>query len=263
MTPAKPAIRRIRAGRSGHRYTIDGEPAPGVTTILGATMPKPALTDWAARTAADEAVNNWEALSELPRMQRHAQIAKAHTRDRDAAARRGTEVHRLGEALAVGEEVDVPDELAGHVDSYVRFLDTVEPAPLENGLELVLASRAHYYCGTADLIADLPQLSCDGLRIPAGRWLLDLKTTRSGVWPETALQLAFYRHADTFLTADGEERRGDWLGIKHTGVVWISSDAWELRTVDTGRDVWDCCLRLRGLYEDLQHKDEWIGSTCS
>ncbi len=36
----------------------------------------------------------------------------------DAAARRGTEVHRLGELLVDGQDVAKPEELAGHIDAY-------------------------------------------------------------------------------------------------------------------------------------------------
>jgi hypothetical protein len=39
-----PATRRVNRGR-GHSYLLDGAPVPGVTTILGQGMPKPALID--------------------------------------------------------------------------------------------------------------------------------------------------------------------------------------------------------------------------
>ena len=53
-------FRRIDSGR-GHRY-VDayGIKVPGVTTLLSGGLPKPALTNWAARTAAEFAVDNWE-----------------------------------------------------------------------------------------------------------------------------------------------------------------------------------------------------------
>jgi hypothetical protein len=41
----------------GHTYYINGTKVDGVTTIIGNGLPKPALVNWAARCAADEAVD--------------------------------------------------------------------------------------------------------------------------------------------------------------------------------------------------------------
>jgi hypothetical protein len=268
-------IKRRRYGRSGHGYTLDGQRAPGVTTILSKTLPKENLIDWAARSGADEAINCWDELAGLPLMARHDRIRNARNRIRDAAAHRGTEVHRLAAQLAQLPEddllaelapeqrgVSVPDELAGHLEAYRDWLDRFEVAPVEGGSELVVASRAHTYCGTADLVADLPSVFCDGELIDACRWLLELKTTASGVWPESALQATAYRRADMYVHPDhpDDEQPMDLLGIKRAGVVWIKSDACELRPVDTGDEAWEYFLRLRWLYDRLDAKDGWIGS---
>jgi hypothetical protein len=274
-------VKRRRVGSSGFGYTIDGTKAPGVTSIIS-MVPKN-LTDWAARTAADYAIDNWADLDAMPLSQRQKLIANAHHEARDSRAKRGTEVHKLGEALVAGETVAVPDELAGHVEAYRDWLDAVEPKPVEGGTELLFASREHTYCGTGDLIADLPDIMADGEFIPACRWLLDLKTA-AGLWPESALQLTGYRRADVFgvpldwcgecdeetriLTgprgglskceachpdrAGFEERPVDWLEIKRCGVVWIKSDTCELHPVDTGDEVWEFFLRLRWLYDRME-----------
>jgi hypothetical protein len=256
-------VRRRKYGR-GHAYYADDVKLPGVTTIIGDTMPKGALVEWSARKAADEVIDYWEELAALLPSQRHARVQSAHRRDRDAAAKRGTEIHTLAERLAQGETVTPPEEIAGHVEAYTDFLDAIGPVPLLGGTELVVASRAHRYCGTVDLVADLPAVAIGVELLPACRWLLELKSTRSGIWPESALQASAYTNADVFVDpADPEhERPMSWLGVQRCGVVWIRSDSWELRPVDTGPATWDYFLHLRWLYDHRDDKDGWIGGTA-
>ena len=64
-----PRLERRNYGR-GHGYKIDGYKVPGVTTVLGESLPKPALIDWAARTTAAAAVDRWDELGALPPSQR-------------------------------------------------------------------------------------------------------------------------------------------------------------------------------------------------
>jgi hypothetical protein len=253
-------VKRRRYGATGHGYIVDGQKSPGVTRIIDETLPKQ-LTDWAARTGADEMVNHWEEFAELLPMERHRRVHHAYRNDRDAAAKRGTEIHRLAARLVAGEHVTPPEEIAGHVDAYVDFLNVIEPVPLLGGTELVLANRTHRYCGTADLVADLPALLVDDEPVPPCRWLLELKSTRSGIWPQSALQATAYTRAEVF-TDPGDpdnERPVEWLQIKRTGVVWIRSDSWEFRPVDTSQETWDFFLHLRWLYDRREQMDAWIG----
>src|SRR5690348_10872436 len=115
-------VRRINRGR-GHFYEVDGRKADGVTTLIGDGIPKPALVNWAANTTAAYAVDHWDALDGMSPSQRLERLKKARYLDLDKAAKRGTEVHGIAEKLAHGEEVEVPDELAGHISSAVAFLD--------------------------------------------------------------------------------------------------------------------------------------------
>lgn len=256
-------IKRRRYGRTGHGYQIDGEKVPGVTTIIGATVPKN-LTDWAARSAADHAINYWDELAALLPSERHNRLHWAYRDDRDQAAKRGTEVHRLASGLAEGETVAVPDELAGHVEAYRDWLDTA--APVVVATELVVASRAHRFCGQSDLVADLGDvLTEDQGVIPPGRWLIELKTTRSGVWPESALQATAYSRAEVYVHPDhpDDEQPMAALGIQHCGVVWIRSDTAELHPVDHSDAVWDYFTRLRWLYDRADDMPGWIGATAA
>jgi len=259
------SVNRRKYGPTGHGYTIDGSKVPGVTSILRETLPKGGLTDWAARCAADEAIDCWEELAELRPSERHKRLHYAYKHERDTAARRGTEVHRLAEALNNDEDVTPPEELRGHVEAYRDFLDVMGVAPLVGGTELVVANRTHRYCGTADVVADLPRAMLGYQQLAAARWLLELKTSRTRVYPESALQATGYVNAEVFVHPDlpDVEQPMSLLGIERCGVVWIRSDSWELRPVDTGLDTWTYFLHLRWLYDHAADLDTWLGATAA
>lgn len=222
-------IRRIDRGR-GHSYTIDGEKVDGVTSLLGDGLAKPALINWAANTTAAYAVDNWTELGELSVSARLERLKKCRYEDLDKAARRGTEVHSLAEKLVQGQQVEVPEELAGHVEAYVRFLDDFEPEPIL--VETTVGSRKWRYAGTLDLVA----------RIAGEVWILDAKTSRSGIFPDNALQLAMYRHAEVFIDGNGGEKPMESLGITRSGAIHIRADGYDLIPLDTGEAVFrDAC----------------------
>ena len=113
---------------SNHSYRLDGKPVPGVTTLLGKGLPKPALPRWAAKSAAEYVADNLEVLNALPdRESIIATVKQSPWTQRDRAAVRGTDVHDLAEHLLHGREVEVPEHLAPYVDGYVRFLDLWQP----------------------------------------------------------------------------------------------------------------------------------------
>ncbi|MBM4592368.1 hypothetical protein GS909_06955 [Rhodococcus hoagii] len=214
-------MQRIDNGK-GHWYKLDGEKADGVTTLLGNGIPKPALINWAGNTTAEYAVDNWEELSALSPSARLNELKKSRFKVRDAAAKRGTEVHALADLLLQGKEVEVPDELAGHVDAYVRFLNEFEPKPVLT--EFRVASRKWRYCGTADMVIDLPD----------GRFIADIKTSKSGIFGETALQLAAYRYADFYVDSEGAEQPMDSLGITGALGIWVRGDGYDVLPIEAG-----------------------------
>lgn len=178
----------------GHRYTLDGNPVPGVTTLLSGGLPKPALPRWAAKAAAEYVAANLEVLNALPDAESIvATVKQAPWSQRDRAAVRGTDVHRLAEDLIHGREVDVPADLLGYVEGYVRFLDAWRPEPILT--EFAVASRQWWYAGTADAL----------FRLPNGEVLLADWKTSKGVYGETASQLAAYGGAEFYLADDGEQ----------------------------------------------------------
>jgi hypothetical protein len=217
--------RRINRGNN-HSYLIDGEKADGVTWIIGNGMPKPALVGWAGRTVAEAAVERRDVWKDMSDGAAIEWLKQAPYSDRDKAANKGTRVHNLAEHLARGEEVEVPTELAGHVDSYLAFRE--EWKPTDELLELVVINRTHRYMGTLDLIATL---------VDGQRWLLDLKTNRSGPFGETALQLAAYRYAETYLDpANGDEL--PMPEVDRAGVVWLRADGFDLYPYIADKAQW-------------------------
>lgn len=245
--------RRVDAG-NGHWYKLDGQKVDGVTTILGNAIPKPSLVGWAAKSIAEyvgerididphtgrvDATDLARSLAAIGAKNRYSKwpndggvsrlafietLKGVHWEDRDRAARRGTEVHGLAEQIVGGAEVDVPDELTGHVDAYIKFLDDWQVNPIV--VEGVCGHRKHRWMGTFDLIAELH----------GERWLLDLKTTRSGIYGETALQLAAYRHAEFYVDHDGNEH--DMPQVDHVGAIWCRADGYDLIPVKADAEVY-------------------------
>ena len=216
-------IQRRNHGRYHSYVDLEtGQKIPGVTKITGDGLPKPALVNWAADATAEYAVDHWADLTALPPSKRLKELKGARYADRDTAANRGTQVHKLAQRLVAGDRGAVPDCLEGHVQAYVRFLDEFDVLPIL--AEATVVSHEHRYCGTLDLIADLLDVDeLDGGRV---RWLLDIKTSRSGVFGETALQLAPYRFADAWVDDDGVEH--DVPTVERTGVVWVRADGYDL-----------------------------------
>ena len=217
-------LRRIDT-RYGHRYTLDGQKADGVTTLLGAGVPKPALLPWGIKSVAEYAADHLDTLVEMQPMGREAIVSalkQSPYTDRDKAAKRGTEVHDLAEKLIHGTEVEVPDELVGHVTSYVQFLDEWQPKPVL--VEAVVGSRKWRYCGTLDSVFDLP----DGRRVIA-----DIKTGRSGIYAETCLQLAAYRWAEFHQDGDDEKPMAE-LNIGGGMAIWVRGDGYDVYDMPCG-----------------------------
>lgn len=197
--------------QKSHRYRLDGSWVPGVTTLIKKGLPKPALPYWSARTVAEWVADNPDLTEELKRLGGRgpavAFLKELPWQKRDDAAIRGTDVHALAERLAHGEEVEVPEHLAGHVQGYVDWLDANQPEVLLT--ERPVASRQWRYAGTFDLVAKL-----DGVT-----WLLDVKTS-SSVYGSTALQLTAYGNAEFYLAEDGTEQ--PLPAIERYGVLHVT-----------------------------------------
>lgn len=243
-------IRRRNYGR-GHGYTIDGETAMGVTTALSLGLPKGALPHAATKTLA-------RILRAMPAEQREAifrmpeDAAINAMRDLPfaewrAKATRGIEVHSIAEQLIRGEPVAVPDRLASYVDSAVRFMNERKPVPVL--VEFTVGSRQWMYAGTGDLVADMP----DGRRL-----LLDYKTSESGIWPETALQLSAYRYADAVVMPDGTEMPMSEVKIDGCAAVWVRPDGYDVIPVVADEQQYKAFLHILYTARVTKVMSEWV-----
>jgi hypothetical protein len=238
-------VKIVRRDNGRNHWYIDqdtGDRVPGVTTILGDGLPKKALINWAANATADYAIDNWDDLSKLAPSARLAKLKGGRYEIKDAAANRGTQVHKMGERLIRGEQVVVPDGLRPYVDSYVRFMDEFQLRA--RFVEALVYSEKHGYVGTLDIFGDilLPDMpEYDHLpRDPDGfvcNCLIDAKTNRSGIFGETALQLAGYRFAE-FMQSDPADPATAFPmpAVTWTGAVWIRPNGYSLIPVAAGAD---------------------------
>lgn len=242
-TTTEPRLKRRNYGR-GHGYQLDGEKILGVTTVID-VLDKPALRDWYARQAAERAVNEWDALAELPITERLERIRwGARDRVREAAMR-GTEIHTLGDRLARGEDVDVPDQHRGPVEAYARFLDEWQIETIAS--ETPLASTEHRYGGTADLWATI------GVRDNAPA-LVDVKTGR-GIYSEVGLQLAAYRYADVYQPENGLEVPVPAVDLVY--VAHVLPDAVRMVPVIATPRVFRTFLYLLHVKRDVNAWEDW------
>lgn len=293
MARPKAAPTRIQKSGSGHQYFLDGEKVPGVTTILSNGIPKNGLIGWAStipaefvanrltvtrntegkvRIVADELVADlrewqqsrngqkivrWSDHDLLPRAAIADALASIRYRDLDEAGNKGTLVHGLAHRLANGEEVDVPEHLAGHVAAYLRFLE--EWQPYDAVVERVVINRRWRYMGRLDMIArfdNLPDWIADKIGSSSGTGLLDIKTARSGIFAEVALQLEGYRRCETMLEGSAEV---PMPGIDFVAAVHVRTDGYDVYAFDieskTRPTTFDVFLYAKQVGEWLDWKD--------
>lgn len=247
-------VDRTFRGKPTHHYLIDGQRADGVTTLLDKGLPKPALLPWGIKSVAEYAADHLDLLLQMQPMGREAIVSalkQSPYTERDLAAKRGTEVHALAEKLARGSEIDVPEELSGHVASCIQFLDDWQVEPLVN--EAVVASRRWGYCGTLDLIGRLPDGSVA---------ILDYKTNRSGIFGETALQLAAYAHAEVYLDHDGNERPVADLGITKGYGVWLRADGYAVYELPIDEASFKVFTHVMYLARQTDRIKKFVGEPC-
>jgi hypothetical protein len=225
-----------------HRYKLDGKWCPGVTTVIKNGLPNDALKYWSARCVAEWVADNRNVVGGMYAMGRGPMVAALKEipwQKRDDAAIRGTEVHDLAEKLASGSQVEVPDHLSGHVDSCVRFLDDWKPMSLVS--ERPLANRTDWWAGKPDMFAALP----DGRTV-----LFDYKTADSGIWPETAYQLAAYSNAEFYVAEDGSEQPIPKVDL--CAAVWLTADDYKVVPLKADAETYREFLHIKAVAESAK-----------
>lgn len=234
---------------NGHRYRLDGEPVPSVTTIINGGAPKPALKYWAAKVVAEAVADMPSTVDETRRLGRDALVAalsKLPDQFRSAAALKGTDVHQYAEHVISGEPAEVPIEIADHVDGYARWLERAAFEPTL--VERPVASRRHGYAGRFDLIGVIDDET----------WLLDIKTG-SGIYGETACQLAAYARADFY--SDGTPN-GDELGLPHIdriGVLHVREDGTDLYAMGPIDPAFAEFLAMQVIHSSTKRRNALVG----
>jgi hypothetical protein len=228
-------IERRDSGRNHWYVDLDtDERITGVTSILDGGLPKKALINWAGNATAEYAIDHWDELSEMAPSARLKKLQGGRYETKDAAANRGTQVHKLGERLIAGEQVVVPDLIKPYVDSYVRFMDEFQLRA--RFIEALVYSETHRYVGTLDIFGDilLPDMP-EYEHLPRDNdgfirdCLIDAKTNRSGIFGETALQLAGYRFCE-FIQPDPRDpdTAFEMPEVAWVGAIWIRPNGYSL-----------------------------------
>ena len=219
---------------ASHRYKLDGEWVPGVTTILG-VLDKPGLRKWAASTVAEYVADNRpviDGLYDAGRAPMVGMLKEVPWQRRDDAATRGTTFHALAEQIVRGETVDVPELLVPLVENALRFMDDYHIEPILT--EACVASREHQYAGTLDLIADSTR----------GRAIFDWKSGKR-IYATFAFQLAAYAFAD-FYGADGDE--SPLPEVEASYGVHIRADGYDVVPLAFSRDIFAEFVTIRNVY---------------
>lgn len=253
-------MRVIRRDNGRTHWYIDldtDDRLPGVTTILDSGLPKKALINWSGNATAEYAIDHWDELATLPPSERLKKLKGGRYEAKDLAANRGTQIHKIGERLIAGEQVTVPDLIRPYVESYVRFIDEFQLRARH--VEALVYSETHRYVGTLDIFGDilLPDMP-EYANLPRDEdgfvcdCLIDAKTNRSGIFGETALQLAGYRYAE-WMQPDpsNPDTAVEMPEITWTGAVWIRPDGYSLVPVEAGEDQHRALLYARqvGLFD--------------
>lgn len=240
--------------RGGSRFYVNpetGAKAPGVTSILG-MLPKPFLTFWASKVVAEYAVKN---LGEIVGIALRGDgqgavdyLKGAPRRDTASAAETGTAVHDLFEKIAKGEPVGrIHPDYKPYVEHFEEFLKEFSPEFVF--LEETVWSEKVDYAGSFDAYAVI-----EGEKV-----FLDWKTTRSGVHPEVALQLAAYRFADYIIRPDGT--RVPQPPSTGAAVLHVRPEGWSFVPVKSDAETFETFKVLRQVFDwDRELKEAVIGS---
>ena len=226
----------------GRHYAHPNRPktVPSVTTITGVKAIK-GLPYWAAKEAATYAADNLTKLSALDRDEIIQLVKGAPWQPKpDSPSKVGDQVHDWVDRYARNEDIPA-DEIAGAPlqarqmwRQFGGFVKRYEPKWVTT--EFTVWSDSHGYAGTADWAAYI------------GEYLvLGDNKTGTGVYPESAMQLAALSHADFILEADGTER--ELPNFDKHAILHIRPRFSQLIPVDHVNEWFRAFLGLKAVYD--------------
>lgn len=253
-TAATPLVRVKNRGyykdpQTGERYT-------SVTTILDRNINKP-LAHWAANTVARCAMDNLPYLTRssraIPdRIDAYDWLRGAAERTKEDRAGIGSAVHALIEHHVLGTpvppEIDDDEDMAPYLTHFEAFVKDWRVTFTAS--EMIVGNRTHLYAGTLDYLLRSP-LIAEALGVPAHLEIAgDTKTGGEldvkGVYPDAALQMSAYGHAEFAQLRDGS--RVPMPPVAQRGVVLhLRPGGYRLIEANVGDDVFAQFLAMRAL----------------
>lgn len=240
--------------RGGSRFYVNPETAvkvPGVTSVVS-MLPKPFLAFWQAKMVAELAVDSLAFVQQMAERDRQGAVdylkgaARRYTKVR---ADVGSSAHDLFERLIRGEVVArVHPDLEPYRRGFVDFLEKVNPELVR--AEDIAWSDTHQYAGSFDGILRV-WLAEDGTPTPdrSGEphlLMVDWKTSKD-TYPDVALQMSAYAHADWII--DSEGKREPMLAFDGAAVLHITAEQWAFKPVNISAEVFDHFVTLRKTFD--------------
>lgn len=217
-------VKLIADGKQ-HFYTIGDNPTffPGVTTVLGSCIPKPALLPWALNSMGENIKDFLRGrtilepmlIKEIDEVVKEAK--NVYKKKASDAADIGSRVHKAIDDLIHRKELEISSDIAAGVEGF-RAWNASHSLKIELG-DTKIGSKLFGYGGSLDFLA----FDKDG-----GVILWDLKTTKKrkdrdhGVYDEYAYQLAAYCQAFT-------ETYG--IPVKEAYILWVNKEKPEFKAV--------------------------------
>lgn len=236
MTNPRNAVTTAR----GRTYKWGDESFISVTTILSRGIPKPALTNWAAKSVAEFVAENFDQVAALVAKDKRAAIdlcKGSPWRSRDKAADLGSLIHDYAEAHVLGAaRPEAPPEAQAHLAHFNAFLEDYQPEYVMT--EATVFNRRYGWAGTLDAIAD----------IAGERWLIDYKTGK-GIYAESAVQLSAYRNGEFVGMPDGTE--APVPEVERCGVLHLTPTGYSLIPVQADERVYRVFLYAQQVQQFL------------
>ena len=229
----------LKFNQNGHRYTVNGKDALGVTTVLG-VISKPALMFWAVNEAVGYLKENWKAGVSYDEVQIKTMLEEAktaHRKKKDTAADLGTMIHKWIEQYINGENPEPPinPEMQKAIQAFLLWVKKNNVKFIVS--ERVVYSRRYNYAGTTDFICEI-----DGKK-----YIGDIKTSNA-IYSEYLMQVAAYRYALQ------EEEGSNYDGMM---IIRVPKDDGEIeiREFNNYADHATAFIRALGLYRHLKSEE--------